>query len=353
MHSNPLSKAIVVIGPGLIGKKHIELINKSVRCHLSAIVAPDHPHDHDIAQKNKVNLYHTIEDAIRNDLIDGVIIASPNIYHVDQAITCVKKNIPVLLEKPISHSISEARRLIDVLQSSNNKLIIGHHRAHSPIMRTAQKLISQGYIGQPVSIMGSAQFYKPNDYFIAGPWRKEIGGGPILINLIHEIHNLRKLCGEISAVHAFSSNKIRRFAVEDTVSINIQFNTGVLGTFILSDTAASVHSWEMTSGENSAYPHFEKVPCYTITGTNGSLEVPTMKIYRYEDPYKKSWWVRPEESLIPVDKKDPLECQLEHFINIIENKESPLVSAEDGLQNLIITEAIQKSSKTNKVVYID
>ncbi len=354
MPKMPNSKAILVVGPGLIGKKHIELINKNTRCHLKAIVAPDHPHDHEIANKNNVKLYHTIGDAIKKESIDGVIIASPNLYHVDQAIACIKNNIPVLLEKPISHSIPEAERLIDIIEStSNSKLIIGHHRAHSPIMLHAKTIISGGTIGQPVSIMGSAQFYKPNDYFLSGPWRKEVGGGPILINLIHEIHNLRILCGEISAVHSFSSNKIRGFAVEDTVSINMHFKSGALGTFILSDTAASVHSWEMTSGENTAYPHFKYVPCYTIAGTNGTLEVPTMKIYQYKDINEKSWWTRPQEFSISIDKKDPLECQLEHFINLIDGNETPRVSAYDGLQNLIVTEAIQRSSMTDQIVYLD
>lgn len=47
------------------------------------------------------------------------------------------------------------------------------------------------------------------------------GGGPILINMIHEIGNLRALCGEIVEVQAFGSNAVRGFPVEDTAAMRL------------------------------------------------------------------------------------------------------------------------------------
>ena len=60
--------------------------------------------------------------------------------------------------------------------------------------------------------------------------------------LTHEVHNLRMLCGDIMAVQAFASNATRGFPVEDTVAINPRFASGVLGTFLLSDTGACARS---------------------------------------------------------------------------------------------------------------
>ena len=73
-------------------------------------------------------------------------------------------------------------------------------------------------------------FFKPDEYFhrraAGGASRR---GGPILLNMIHEVHNLRMLCGDIVAVQAIASHAVRGFPVEDTVTINLRFANGALG----------------------------------------------------------------------------------------------------------------------------
>ncbi|MCB2008404.1 MAG: gfo/Idh/MocA family oxidoreductase, partial [Rhodoferax sp.] len=176
------------------------------------------------------------------------------------------------------------------------------------------------------------------------------GGGPILINMIHEVHNLRMLCGEIVAVQALASHAVRGFAVEDTVSINLRFASGVLGSFLLSDTAASARSWEQTSQENKAYPSHADEDCYVVSGTNGSLAVPSMRLKTYARPEDRSWWKPFETSVVAMVRDDPLRLQLAHFCAVIRGKAQPLVSARDGLANLRVTEAIAAAAARGDTV---
>ncbi len=219
-------------------------------------------------------------------------------------------------------------------------------------MAKAKRVIDEGVLGRLVAVMGSATFFKPDHYFADAPWRREIGSGPILLNMIHEVHNLRMLCGDIVAVQAFSSHETRGFPVEDTVAINLRFANGALGTFMLSDTAACPRSWEQTSQENKAYPTYDDEDCYVIAGTFGSLSIPTMRLKTYPRAEDRSWWKPFEVGVVGMVRDDPLKHQMEHFGAVVRGEAQPLVSARDGLANLRITEAIVEAAKTGRVVEI-
>jgi predicted dehydrogenase len=340
---------IAVAGAGYIGQAHMGVAQNSPTCVLSAIVDPS-PAAVDVAAKAGVPLYASLDELLAKNRPDGLILATPNHLHVSQGLQCIAGNLPILLEKPIATTVAEGEQLVKAVEAIGAKVLIGHHRAHSPIMAKAKEVVDSGKLGKLVAVMGSATFLKPDHYYADAPWRREIGAGPILLNMIHEVHNLRMLCGDIIAVQAFSSHATRGFPVEDTVAINLRFANGMLGTFMLSDTAACPRSWEQTSQENKAYPTYEDEDCYVITGTNGTLSVPTMRLKTYPRPEDRSWWKEFEVGVIGMVRDDPLKHQIEHFGKVVRGEAEPLVSARDGLLNLRITEAIAEASKTGRVI---
>jgi predicted dehydrogenase len=338
-----------VAGAGYIGLAHVAALEASARCALSAIVDPA-PTAAQAAERARVPLYRSLEELLARQRPDGVVLATPNVLHVPQAQACIEAGLPVLLEKPIASTVAEGEKLLGAIEDRKARVLIGHHRAHSPIMAKAKELIDSGVLGRLVAVMGSAVFLKPDHYFADAPWRREPGAGPILLNLIHEVHNLRMLCGEIVAVQAIASHALRGFAVEDTVAINLQFSGGALGSFMLSDTAASARSWEQTSQENKAYPSYDDEDCYVIAGTSGSLAVPTMRLKTYARAEDRSWWKPFQTGVAPVTRADPIRRQMEHFGAVVRGEAEPLVSARDGLANLRVTEAIAEAARSGRVV---
>jgi predicted dehydrogenase len=333
---------IAIVGLGVIGQQHAARIKASNRAYLGAIVDVSQAAK-DYAHTQQLPHFDNLETLFKSCKPDGVILATPNHLHVDGALCCAENGIPVLIEKPVAGNVADGERLLKGLVGKNVPMLVGHHRRHSGALQAAKKHIVDGHLGKLVSMIGSAQFFKPDTYFET-VWRTKKGAGPILINLIHEIDNLRFLCGNIVQVQAMASNAIRQFEVEDTMVINLKFENGMLGTFTLSDTAVLPISWEQTSGEDKVYPNpgnHGMTDCYFIAGTEGGMAVPSLRTWFYEG--EKSWWQPYAKGQVAFEKQDPLVAQLDHFCDVIEGKAAPIVSAADALESLKIVEAVQKN----------
>jgi len=342
---------IAVVGAGLIGRAHIQAIESNASLTLHAVVDPT-PDAQALAARLGVPCHAQLQDLLTTHRPDGVVLATPNALHVPQAMDCIRAGLPCLVEKPVATTVAEARQLADQVQQHQVPVLVGHHRAHSPIMAQAREVIRSGHLGRLVGVMGSAVFYKPDGYFADAPWRTQPGGGPILINLIHEIHNLRMLCGEILAVQAFASHAVRQFAVEDTVAINFSFANGALGSFMLSDTAACAKSWEQTSQENPSYSTYPDEDCYVVMGTDGSLSIPTLRLRTHAQPQDRSWFNPMDAEQLDVPRQDPIALQMAHFGQVVRGEVQPLVSVQDGLANLQVTEAIAEAARSNRAVQV-
>mgnify|MGYP001281099817 CR=1 FL=1 len=337
---------IAVVGAGSIGREHVRRIVGSSSCELASITDSTES-TAALADDLGVTHYASLAELLANDRPDGVVIATPNQLHVEHATACIEAGLPILLEKPVADSAARAEQLLAVAEAAGAVVLTGHHRTHSPHVRVAVEAVRSGLLGQVVGVTGTALFCKPDDYF-AQAWRREPGGGPILLNLIHEVHSLRMLCGEIVAVEAVTANQARGFAVEDTAAIILVFASGALGTFLLSDSAGSGRSWEQTSGENPHYASYPDEDCYHVAGTLGSLSVPTMRVSRIADPVARSWFEPMERSTLEVVPADPLALQLEHFGAVVRGEVEPLCTLRDGVMNVRIVEAIHESAATGR-----
>ena len=344
---------IAVAGAGLIGLRHLEEIAANAGCEIAGIVDPGTKAS-EVASRFGVPLYANLAACLAAKP-DGVVIATPNQLHLQQGLQCIAAGVPVLVEKPIAHTLDAGEELVVAAEAAGVPVLVGHMRRHSPIMDEAIRVVRSGKLGKLVGVMGSAVFCKPaaDGYFDPpNDWRRRPGGGPILINMIHEVDAMRSLAGEIVSVQAQASSATRGFEVEDTVAITLRFAGGALGTFMLSDTAACPRSWEQTSQENKAYATYGDEDSYVVMGTHGSLSIPTMRLRTYARDEDRSWFKPFESSVVSMRRADPLALQMAHFAEVIRGTAAPLVSGRDGLMNLRVVDAIARAAKDGGVVNI-
>ncbi|WP_104526292.1 Gfo/Idh/MocA family protein [Blastococcus atacamensis] len=341
---------LAVAGVGLIGARHVERIAAGSDTRLAGIVDPV-PAAQRVADRYGVPRYETLAELFDRGRPDGVVLATPNQAHVVGGLECLAAGVPVLVEKPLADTVEGAERLVAAADEAGVPLLTGHHRTYSGIMAAARRVVADGLLGRLVAVAGTTLFRKPADYFDAGDgWRRRPGGGPVLLNLVHDVNNLQSLAGEVVRVQATTSNAARGFPVEDTAAAVLTFAGGALGTLLLSDAAASVRSWEQTAGEDPSYPTHPDEDCYHLAGTAGSLSVPTMRLTTFEG--EPSWWAPFVASVVDVERPDPLANQVSHFAQVIRGRAAPLCSGRAGLRSLRVVDAVRESARTGSPVDI-
>jgi predicted dehydrogenase len=339
-----------LIGMGLIGTAHATTVQTVEACDLVAVADADEKHA-ETAARLGVKYYRAYEEMLSKERLQGVIIATPNHLHATMGIACAERGLHLFVEKPITANLADADRLIDAAKRNNVRILVGHQRRFNARVEKAREVVRGGALGTLVGVTVTWALLKPPEYF-EGPfaWRRNKGGGPILINLIHEVDNLRYICGEIEEVFAVTSNAVRKFSVEDTAGVTFRFENGAVGTAFVSDCVPSMAAYEATTGENPLIPH-DFGNCYHFFGTEGSLLFPQMKRLFYSDPVHLGWH-HPitEQGLGAIHTEDPYVKEFRHFAKVIVGKEPSRVSGSDARRTLEVTLAIQESGETGQPV---
>lgn len=343
-----MTRKIALIGAGLIGREHATLLRANPRAKLVGI-ADISEAGRSFAEGLGVPHFAEVNDMLDRLKPDGAIIALPNMLHLEGALFCIERGIPSLVEKPIADTLDAARRLVDIAERMKVPVLIGHQRRHSPDIAKARQLVGSGELGRLVAVNGMWITDKPASYFDV-EWRRQAGGGPLLINLIHDIDCLRFICGDIENVMAFTSNTVRQYEVEDTASVSFRFANGALGSILMSDTAVSPYNYDTAAGQ-ALYFHHQPENTYVLAGTKAALAVPQMDLWRHETE-TGHWQDHLIRKRVTLDGSRAYENQLNHFLDVIEGKAEPLISARDGMMTLATVLAIGRAGRENRTVSV-
>jgi predicted dehydrogenase len=341
--------SIGIVGAGNIGRMHADKILQSGFAVLCGIADPTEA-GRAFAEKIGVAWFADYREMLDRGKPQAAIIATPNATHRDIALDFIAAGVPAVVEKPIASTVEDGEAIAAASEKSGVPVLVGHHRRHNPIIRRARALIAQGVLGKLATAAILSSFFKPPEYFELA-WRKQPGGGPVLINLIHEIDLVRHLCGEIASVQAITSNAVRGFEVEDTAAVVLRLVNGALVTITLCDTAVTPWSWDLVAGELPFYPvPSHQVPSHFLCGTEGSLSLPGLDFWSYKG--EKSWYAPLSREQVAFERGDPYIEQLRNLCKVARGEEPPLVSAADGTQTLRATLAVHEAARTGRSVTV-
>ena len=348
MPASAARPCIVVVGAGTMGAVHARLVAATDGVTLAGLCDP-RPACEPLADELGVPFATELEDLLRQAAPDAAIIATPNDTHADAVEVCARRHVHCLVEKPIADTRDAAARVVVAARQAGIHVLTGHHRRHSPRIAAARRVIDAGRLGTPTSFAALWLVTKPDDYF-GYRWRTvRPGGGPVLINLIHELDLMRYLYGEIAEVFAFANSGIRGWQVEDTVAITVRFASGSVGTICASDTAAAPWSYELNAAENALYQPADG-DCYYLAGTTGSLALPSLRLWSFPEDAPRGWDRALREEEVPCEEGDPLVRQLAHFVQVISDTALPLCSAQDGARTLGAALAVLESAERRQPV---
>ena len=329
---------------GIIGLNHgLELLRRVGRLEgvqVVAACAPSWRKYSNILDEAGVCGFGCPQDMMARGDLDGVILAPPTPILAQTAMACARAGIPLLVEKPMACTVGEGISLLEECLAYKAPILVGYHRRYSVPVLALKDQLRSGRLGRILGVQCVWAVRKPDAYF-QQPWRIiPNGGGPLMINICHEIDLLRFLLGEIREVSACLSDAGRGNQVEDSGVVSLVFQDGAMASLFFSDATPSPCSYEATVHENPRI-HPMEGNCYSFFGTRGSITFPGLEIFRYQDELSGNWLHELDAMKMSVGAEDPLLAELHHFIDVIRHGEAPRVGGPEGLMNLIVVEAIK------------
>ena len=167
------------VGLGWIGRTRLQSVVQADAAEISAVhdVYTDAAKQAQMLSPDAV-LFSSFEELLRHDL-DGVVIATPNRFHAEQAIAALEQGVAVFCQKPLGRNAFETRRIVDAARNANCLLGVDLSYSAIPAMETVNNLVESGALGKIFAV--DAKFY--NGYGPDKQWFYDYslsGGGCVL-----------------------------------------------------------------------------------------------------------------------------------------------------------------------------
>lgn len=326
-----------VVGLGWISQKAFlpasTLTGNSV---VTALVTGDTEKARKIAEQYGIDTvvpYENYDALLCSDLIDAVYIAVPNPMHASFAISALRHGKHVMVEKPIATSLADAEAMIRSAQQTGALLMTSYRLHHDIGTVEALKSIRSGAIGDPRFFSATFSFQSdPDNHRL----RAEYWGGPLQDIGIYCINAARHVFAaepiEVLAVISRDENDQRFREIYDSIAVTLRFPGNRLGQFYCSF---------------AAHP----LDVYRVVGTQGTISMEPG--FRFEEPMAMEIESSADSKRIEFAHYDHFAGQIAYFSQCIVSGSRPIDDGEEGMADLRVLIAIERSVSTGLPVSLE
>ncbi|MDD5021011.1 MAG: Gfo/Idh/MocA family oxidoreductase [Endomicrobiaceae bacterium] len=307
-----------VIGVGSLGQHHARILSQHENSDLVAVVDASEERGKQIANSWKT-VNFTKPEAIINK-VQAVVIAVPTPYHYDVAKKFLNAGVHCLIEKPITVEVEHADELIQIAQDKKLILQVGHIERFNPAFTAAQS-----YIEEPKFI----------EVTRIGPYDPRMNHiGVILDLMIHDLDILLNIVkSEVISVETYAAKVVSNY--EDIAKSRIRFENGCVADVSISRVSME-KSRKMGIFQKDSYVSVD-------------YAAKIVKIYSKRKDIAGLKTLEDVEIIQPeVAPKEPLFCELDHFLQCIKENKQPMVTGVQGRNALKLAHYI-----LNNIKYLD
>jgi predicted dehydrogenase len=268
-------------------------------------------------QYPNVALHESYEAILADAAIDAVAIATPVPTHHAVASAAMAAGKDVFVEKPMTMTSAEAEDLVNKAEAKERILMVGHLLLYQPAIQFIKKYLDEGKLGKIYSIhqervkLGRARYVENVTWSLG----------------VHDVAVLLYLIGESPRILHASGHCGLTKKVEDDVYLHIDFVSGI---------KAHLHnSWLWP--ENRRY--------LTIVGSEGMLvhhEMNGEVVLHHKTIDSKDLQSQDKgtEIIFKADDQQPLRLELQHFLDCVQNRTTPISDGRNGLEVVTALERI-------------
>lgn len=327
-----MSINLCVVGAGRIGRIHASNIAAHTHATLRYVVDVDRSAAQKLAAETGAAAA-SVEDALGDERIDGVVIASSTDTHLPLIEACARAGKPVFCEKPLDLDAANARKCIDTASAAAIPLCVGFNRRYDPSFRRIRDLLAAGHIGavEVINITSRDPSPPPLDYV-------RRSGGLFRDMTIHDFDMARWLLGDEPLSVFAAGSCLVDAAIGDAGDIDT-------AAVILQTAGGTI--CHISNSRRCSYGYDQRLEVF---GSTGMLHARNETATRVEVASSSGFLSEPALPFFLERYQAAYRLEMDDFLRAVRGEAHDLASGEDGLRALLLAEAADRSLRSGERV---